>query len=66
MEELTVKEVGRHEPGEYKGRPFKGDDELDSMAEKVVAQLRSGNMPIWQARDVLKRAIRLLDWELLK
>lgn len=66
MEDFIVKEVARHEPGEYKGRPFKGDDELDSMAEAVVAQLRSGNMPIWQARDVLKRAIRLLDWELLK
>lgn len=66
MEELNVKTGGRHEPGEYKGRPFKGDDELDLMAEGIVAQLRSVNMPIWQAKDVLKRAIRLLDWELLK
>lgn len=66
MEELNVKTGGRHEPGEYKGRPFKGDDALDLLAETVVAQLRSQNLPIWQAKDVLKRASRLLDWETLK
>lgn len=66
MEELNIKPDGRHEPGEYKGRPFKGDDELDLIAEAVVDQLRSQNLPIWQAGDVLKRAIRLLDWETLK
>ena len=53
-------------PGVYKGIPYKGDTELEEIAGKVVALLRSEALPIWQAREVLKIADRDLDWETLK
>lgn len=56
----------QHKGGTYKGKSYKGDAELDSIAEKVVELLRWENLPIWQAKDVLKKAVSLMDWELLK
>lgn len=55
-----------HESGTYKGRAYKGDSVLDALAEKTVDALRAEGLPIWQAKDVLKRAITLMDWEQLK
>lgn len=55
-----------HKPGTYKGRTFKGDAELDKIAERVIALLRVEGLPIWQANEVLKKASSLIDWETMK
>lgn len=55
-----------NQSGTYKGRTYKGTSELDVLAEKAVDTLRAEGLPIWQAKDVMKRAINLMDWEQLK
>lgn len=66
MEHVSVDPDAQHEAGEFKGRPFKVDNKLDSLAEKVIALLRPEGLTVWQAKDVMKRAINLIDWETLK
>lgn len=55
-----------HKSGTYKGRAFKGDAELDAIEESVCLRLRTEGLPIWQAKEVLKKASHLIDWEVLK
>lgn len=55
-----------YKAGTFRGRPFKGDSELDEIAKRVVALLRVENLPIWQSKEVLKKASSLIDWEVLK
>lgn len=52
--------------GTYKGKRYKDGATLNSLAHKMIDQLRSQELPIWQAKSVLQEAIRLLDWETLK
>jgi len=52
--------------GKYKGRIFKSDDDMDELAEKAIDALRAEGLPVWQAKEVLKKAIRLMDWEPLQ
>lgn len=62
---ITINEVD-HKSGTYKGRPYKGDAELDAIADCIVILLRTEGLPIWQAKEVLKKASRLIDWEIMK
>lgn len=62
---ITINAVD-HKAGTYKGRPYKGDAELDAIADGIVILLRTEGLPIWQAKEVLKKASRLIDWEMLK
>ena len=62
---ITVNVVD-HKTGTYKGRPCKGDAELDAIADDIVILLRTEGLPIWQAKEVLKKASRLIDWEIMK
>lgn len=55
-----------HKAGTYKGRPYKGDAELDAIADSIVTLLRTEGLTIWQAKEVLKTASRLIDWEIMK
>ena len=55
-----------HKAGTYKGRPYKGDAELDAIADDIVILLRTKDLPIWQAKEVLKKASSLIDWEIMK
>lgn len=57
---------GNHKAGTFRGRPFKSDSELDKIAERVIALIRVENLPIWQVREVMKKASGLIDWEVLK
>lgn len=41
-------------------------ERLKALAKKVVDSLRSENLPIWEAEEVLNYAKRLLGWEILK
>ena len=52
--------------GTYKGHPYKGNAELDAIADGIVSRLRTEGLPIWQAKEVLKKASRLIDWEIMK
>ena len=54
--------VADHKAGTYKGRPYKGDAELDA----IVTLLRTEGLTIWQGKEVLKTASRLIDWEIMK
>ena len=62
---ITVNWTNR-KSGTYKGRPYKGDAELDAIADGIVILLRTEGLPIWQAKEVLKKASRLIDWEIMK
>lgn len=55
-----------HAPGTYKGRIYKGDEELGRIADKVVELLCAEGLPIWQAKEVLKLAENALEWQTLK
>lgn len=55
-----------HKAGTYKGRPYKGYAELDAIADGIVSLLRKEGLPIWQAKEVLKKASSLIDWEIMK
>ena len=55
-----------HPPGTYKGRIYKGDEELGRIADKVVELLCVEDLPIWQAKEVLKLAGNALEWQTLK
>ena len=55
-----------HKAGTYKGLPYKGDAELDAIADGIVILLRKEGLTIWQAKEVLKTASRLIDWEIMK
>ena len=55
-----------HPPGTYKGRIYKGDEELGRIADKVVELLCAEGLPIWQAKEVLKLAGNALEWQTLK
>lgn len=52
--------------GTYKGHLYKGNAELDAIADGIVSLLRKEGLPIWQAKEVLKKASRLIDWEIMK
>ncbi len=52
--------------GTYKGTAYKGADELEAIAGRVVELLRAEGLPLWQANDVLKIAETALEWEVLK
>ncbi len=54
------------EQGHRQKRPFKSKDELYLLAEKHVDMLRGEGLPIWQAKEALRFAIELMDWEKLK
>lgn len=53
-------------PVKGKRPPVKGTDELNLIAKVIVAKLRSENLCFAQAREVLKMADELLNWEPLK
>ena len=55
-----------HKAGTYRGLPYKGDAELDAIADGIVILLRKEGLTIWQAKEVLKTASRLIDWEIMK
>lgn len=55
-----------HKAGTYKGRPYKGAAELDAIADSIVTLLRTEGLTIWQAKEVLKKASSLIDWEIMK
>lgn len=55
-----------HKAGTYRGLPYKGDAELDAIADGIVILLRKESLTIWQAKEVLKTASRLIDWEIMK
>lgn len=55
-----------HKAGTYKGRPYKCDAELDAIADSIVTLLRTEGLTIWQAKEVLRKASRLIDWEIMK
>lgn len=44
---------------------FKGKNELKAIAEKVIDLLRREELPIWQAREVLRFADKMPDWEVM-
>lgn len=52
--------------GTYKGRAYKGADELEEIAGRVVELLRAEGLPIWQAKDALHIAEDALEWEVLE
>lgn len=62
---ITINEID-HKAGTYKGRPYKGDAEMDAIADSIVTLIRTEGMTIWQAKEVLKKASRLIDWEIMK
>lgn len=41
-------------------------EEMDKIAQEVLEFLRPRHLPIWQVKDVMKRAIRLAEWEKMK
>ena len=45
---------------------LKSKAELAAIAEKVVESVRKENLLIWQAKEVLTRAMKLIEWELFK
>lgn len=51
--------------GVYNGVPYKSGDELEALATDVVKKLSGRCLPIWQAREVLHIADKMLDWEVL-
>lgn len=55
-----------HKPGTYKGRIYKGDEELGRIADKVVELLCHEDLPFWQAKEVLKLAGNALEWQELR
>lgn len=55
-----------HPPATYKGRIYKDDNELGRIADKVVDLLCAEDIPIWQARAVLRLAGDALEWLTLK
>lgn len=62
-------DLRRYEPreaGVFKGKPYKGDKELEEIAGRVIKQLRAEGLPIWQVKEVLGLAESALDWEVLK
>lgn len=66
MEDIDDLYLPREAGGTYKGKRYQGDDELDTLAEKIIELLRPEQLPLWQAKDVLTRAKNMLDWEPLK
>lgn len=62
---ITINEVD-HKAGTYRGLPYKGDAELDAIADCIVSLLRTEGLLIWQAKEVLKKASSLIDWEIMK
>ncbi len=58
--------IVKRSSGVYKGRHYKGDEELDALADKVIALLRPEGLLVWQEKEVLKKALQLVDWETLK
>ena len=42
---ITINSVD-HKTGTYKGRPYKGDAELDAIADGIVILLRTEGLPI--------------------
>lgn len=62
---ITINGVD-HKAGTYKGHPYKGNAELDAIADGIVSLLRKEGLPIWQAKEVLKKASSLIDWEIMK
>lgn len=49
--------------GELCGRHYKSINELDALAEKVIALLRPEKIPICQVKDIMERVCRLVDLE---
>lgn len=63
---MNTQEVNLHKSGTYKGRTYKGGDELEEIAGRVVELLRAEGLPIWQAKDALHIAEDALEWEVLE
>lgn len=63
---MDSQEFAPHKPGTYKGKAYKGADELETIAGRVVELLRAEGLPIWQAKHVLKIAENAMEWEVLK
>ena len=59
-------EAALGKPGTYRGVPYKGEEETEDIADRIVNLLRSEGLPIWQAKDVLRIAQSASDWEILK
>ena len=41
-------------------------EEMDKIAMEVLEFLRPRHLTVWQVKDVMKRAIRLAEWEKMK
>jgi len=47
-------------------RNSKTADELEEIADKVVGLLKKEELPVWQAQEALRYAIRKTEWQVLK
>lgn len=52
--------------GDMYGRPYKSADQINSIAEKLLEELRKEQLPICQVKDVAERICFLVDFEPLR
>lgn len=52
--------------GEMYGRPYKSADQIHAIAEKLLAELRTEQLPLCQVKDVAEHICFLADFEPLK
>ena len=49
-----------------KNAEYVSKSDIKDIAQGVVDSLRPQGLPIWQVKEILREAMKLVDWEKLK